>query len=109
MKDMRDAFRIEIGQRDGATVLSVTGEIDLATAPLLDEQISAVEAGDAETILVDLDRVSFIDSSGLQVLLSHVFSEQNGKRIRLTKGSPQVVRLFEVSGMLDQLPLVSGH
>ena len=41
-------------------------------------------------------------------LYAHVLSEQNGKRIRLTKGSPQVFRLFEVSGMVDQLPFTSG-
>jgi anti-anti-sigma factor len=105
---MDGTFQIEIEQRDGATVLSVAGEIDLATAPLLDERITAVETAGADTIVVDLDRVSFMDSSGLQVLLAHVFSEQNGKRIRLTKGSPQVFRLFEVSGMADQLPFMSG-
>ena len=104
---MEGSLHIDIAQRDGATVLSVLGEVDLATAPILDEQISAVEAGDASTIVVDLDRVSFMDSSGLQVLLAHVFSDQNGSRIRITRGSPQVVRLFTVSGMLEQLPFVA--
>ena len=104
---MEGSLQIDIAQRNGATILSVLGEVDLATAPILDEQISAVEAGDATTIVVDLDRVSFMDSSGLQVLLTHVFSEQNRSRIRLTRGSPQVVRLFTVSGMLEQLPFVT--
>jgi anti-sigma B factor antagonist len=105
---MDGSFHIDIGQRDGATVLSVAGEADLAPVPLLDKQISAVEAAGADTIVVDLDRVSFMDSSGLQVLLAHVFAEPNGNRIRLTKGSPQVFRLFEVSGMADKLPFMSG-
>lgn len=105
---MEGSLHIDIAQRNGATVLSVLGEVDLATAPILDEQISAVEAGDASTIVVDLDRVSFMDSSGLQVLLAHVFSDQNGSRIRLTRGSPQVVRLFTVSGMLEQLPFLTA-
>ena len=105
---MEGSLHIDIAQRNGATILSVLGEVDLATAPILDEQISAVEAGDASTIVVDLDRVSFMDSSGLQVLLAHVFSDQNGSRIRLTRGSPQVVRLFTVSGMLEQLPFLTA-
>jgi anti-sigma B factor antagonist len=104
---MDGSLHIDIAQRNGATILSVLGEVDLATAPILDEQISAVEASDALTIVVDLDRVSFMDSSGLQVLLAHVFSDQNGSRIRLTRGSPQVVRLFTVSGLLEQLPFVT--
>jgi anti-sigma B factor antagonist len=104
---MDGTLHIDVAQRSGTTILSVLGEVDLATAPILDEQISAVEAGDAAMIVVDLDRVSFMDSSGLQVLLSHIFSKQNGSRIRLTRGSPQVVRLFTVSGMLEQLPFVN--
>ena len=104
---MEGTLHIDIAQRNGATVLSVLGEVDLATAPILDEQISAVEAGDAATIVVDLDRVTFMDSSGLQVLLAHVLSQQDGGRIRLTRGSPQVARLFTVSGMLEQLPFVT--
>ncbi len=104
---MEGPLHIDVAHRNGAAVLSVLGEVDLATAPILDEQISALAAGDASTIVVDLDRVTFMDSSGLQVLLSHVFSEENGSRIRLTRGSPQVVRLFTVSGMLEQLPFVN--
>jgi anti-anti-sigma factor len=101
-------LQIDIEHRDGATVLAVDGEIDLATAPMLDERITtAFEAGSDETVIIDLDRVSFMDSSGLQVLLSHIFSQQNGRRIRITKGSPQVYRLFEVSGMADKLPFTS--
>ena len=93
---MDGTLQIDIGHHDGATVLSVAGEIDLATAPMLDEKITAAfQAGTEDTVIVDLDRVSFMDSSGLQVLLGHIFSEQNGRRIRLTKGSPQVYRLFD--------------
>jgi anti-sigma B factor antagonist len=105
---MPAALQIDTAQRNGATVLTVLGEVDLATAPLLDEQITAAEAGATERIVVDLDRVSFMDSSGLQVLLTHVLSEENGSRIRLTRGSPQVLRLFKVSGMFEQLPFVDG-
>jgi anti-anti-sigma factor len=101
-------LQIDIGHRDGATVLSIEGEIDLATAPMLDEKIRAAVEADAEgTVVIDLDQVEFMDSSGLQVLLSHIFSQENGRRIRLTKGSPQVYRLFEVSGMADRLPFTS--
>lgn len=104
---MEGNLQIDIGHRSGATVLTVLGEIDLATASTLDAEITAAEAGDAETILVDLDGVSFMDSSGLQVLLAHVFAAENGSRIQLTRGSPQVLRLFTVSGMLEQLPFAS--
>jgi anti-sigma B factor antagonist len=101
-------FEIEIIERDEAVVLVVEGEIDIATAPLLEQRLTEAEAGDAPRLIVDLDRVSFMDSTGLQVLVAHALSETNGRRIRLTKGSPQVQRLFTVSGMADHLPFVSS-
>jgi anti-sigma B factor antagonist len=100
-------FEIEIIERDDAVVLVVEGEIDIATAPLLEQRLTEAEAGDAPQLIVDLDRVSFMDSTGLQVLVAHTLSETNGRRIRLTAGSPQVQRLFTVSGMADHLPFVS--
>lgn len=104
---MEGTLHIDVAQDNGATILSVLGEVDLATAPILDERLTAAAAGDAATIIVDLDRVTFMDSSGLQVLLSHIFADHNDSRIRLTRGSPQVVRLFTVSGMIEQLPFVA--
>jgi anti-sigma B factor antagonist len=100
-------FEIEIIERDDAVILVVEGEIDIATAPLLEQRLTEAEAGDAAQLIVDLDRVSFMDSTGLQVLVAHTLSETNGRRIRLTPGSPQVQRLFTVSGMVDHLPFVS--
>ena len=98
------SFGINTVERDGATVLIVVGEVDLATAPALDDKLRAATADCDGPVIVDLDRVSFMDSSGLQVLVSHTLSSQNGCEVLLTRGSPQVQRLFEVSGMLEHLP-----
>jgi anti-anti-sigma factor len=59
------------------------------------------------SLVLDLDRVAFIDSTGLHVLIKHAaLSSANGRRLRLTKGSPQVRRLFEVTGTMDHLPFL---
>lgn len=101
-------FEIDIIRRGDALVLVVEGEIDIATAPLLEQHLTDAEATDTPVVIIDLDRVSFMDSTGLQVLVAHTLSEAKGRRIRLTKGSPQVQRLFTVSGMLDHLPFVTA-
>ncbi len=101
-------MNIDIADLGGVLTLSVRGDIDLATAPLLDKRLSAAEASAAELLVVDLDQVRFIDSSGLHVLLKHVsVSSQNGDRLRLTRGSAQVRRLFEVAGISERLPYVA--
>jgi anti-sigma B factor antagonist len=106
---MKPSFDIDIVERAGAVILVLDGEIDLATASLLEEKLRAVEAQEAADVIIDLDRVSFMDSTGLQVLVAHTLSKQNGRRVRLTQGSPQVQRLFEVSGLRDHLPFVTPN
>jgi anti-anti-sigma factor len=99
-------FRIETVQRDGSLVLVVHGELDIVTSPLLDEALARARRTDAPSIVVDLLAVSFIDSTGLHVLIKHAQAE-GGPRVRVTKGSPQVRRLFELSGVADYLSFVS--
>jgi anti-sigma B factor antagonist len=105
---MEPSFDIETVRRGDEIVFVVEGEIDIATAPLLEERLSSPDVASARTVIVDLDRVTFMDSTGLRVLVSHALSETNGNRLQLTRGSPQVQRLFAVSGMLDHLPFVAA-
>jgi len=93
--------------RDGYQALSVRGEVDIATAPELLEEAGALLSRGATNILLDLTGVSFIDSSGLSALLSlRSLCERDGRQLTLTHGQPQVERLFEITGMLEQLTFV---
>jgi len=100
-------LRIDTVGRDGSLVLVVQGELDIATSPLLDEALTRAQATRATSIVVDLLGVTFIDSTALHVLIKHAGAEDGRARIRLTKGSPQTQRVFELSGALDHLPFVS--
>jgi anti-anti-sigma factor len=97
-------LKIETVERGGPLVLVVEGELDITTSHLLDEALAQALGTDASEIVVDLLAVSFIDSTGLHVLIRH--AEESHGRLRLTKGSPQAQRLFELSGALDYLPFV---
>ena len=102
-------FDIDIVERDGAVYVAVEGELDVATAPQLDEKITQAEARVTPLIVIDLAGVEFMDSTALQVLLkAEARSQSNGRRLRLTSPSPQVQRLFEVAGVLDRLPLIAS-
>jgi anti-anti-sigma factor len=102
-------LNIDIVERDGVLTLVIEGDLDIASAPLLDEQLTAAESQDVAALVVDLNQVDFMDSSGLHVLLRHVaHSSQNGNRLRLTDGSAQVQRLFEAAGVSAHLPFLAG-
>lgn len=106
-KQARPPLHIDVVERDGSLTLRVEGDLDLATAPLLDKEIERATASQAAMIVVDLDQVGFIDSSGLYVLVRHISrSRQDGRRIRLTKGSEQTQQLFKLTGVLDHLSFV---
>jgi stage II sporulation protein AA (anti-sigma F factor antagonist) len=81
----------------------------VATAPLLDAALGEAEASDARLIVVDITDVPFVDSSGLRALLhAQARSRENGERLRITEGTPQARRLFELAGVLETLPFASA-
>jgi anti-anti-sigma factor len=99
-------LRIHAVEHDGSIVLGVEGELDIVTSPLLDEALLRARATDATSIVVDLSKISFIDSTGLHVLFKHAQAEEGRARLHLTRGSPQAERLFELSGVKDYLPFI---
>ena len=80
------------------------GELDIATAELLEAELAAAQAGDAETIVLDLSGLTFIDSTGLRIVLD--FNERS-ERLRVIAGAPAVERLLDVVGLRERLPLIS--
>ncbi len=95
---------IDAVEHDGVVVVAVDGEVDLCSADQFARSLATAADSDVRAILLDLDRVSFMDSAGLHVLLQ--FSGAERDRLSLTRGSPQVQRLLEVTGVRRYLPFV---
>ncbi len=93
-------------RRQGSVhTLSLAGELDLATAGAVEEALAHAEATDAKSIVVDLSAVSFIDSTGVRlVLCAHARSLRSGDRVTLRRGPRAVQRVFAISGVEEQLP-----
>ena len=99
-------FEIAIDDRPDEVRVTVLGELDLATAPQLERALADVEAAEAITpIVLDLDQVEFLDSTGVRaVLAATARSQAHGDRLRLTRGSPPVRRLLRLVGADTRLP-----
>ena len=89
-------FDVDVSRDGTFDVVTVRGEIDLVTAPLLKDAF----AGLGSRIIVDLRAVGFMDSSGLAVLL-HQKDEMDGGELRIVADGPAVLRLFELSGLTE--------
>lgn len=95
--------------RKDSCVLSLDGEVDVYTAPRLKEAIvEQVDSGCAN-IIVDLEGVGFIDSSGLGVLVSGLrrAKEKDGT-IRLVCTRDTVLKIFRITGLDKVFPVFSG-
>jgi anti-sigma B factor antagonist len=91
---------------DETAVISVAGELDLASSPALEEELERVAQSDAKVVVVDLSNLEFMDSTGLSVLVrAHQRAEENGRRLGLVNGSQQVQRLLTLTGVADRLTL----
>lgn len=87
---------IAIDVADDGTIF-VTGDIDMAGGPLLDAALS--HRDDTEPVVIDLEGVSFIDSSGLRSLLDGARrARARGTEVVLRAIGPEVSRLLELTG-----------
>ncbi len=97
--------RIRSERRGSDHVIALCGELDLANAQAVEDDLKAVEATDAREITIDLGGLDFIDSAGLKlVLAADGRSRANGSRLRLLRGPRQVQQIFEITAMTDRLP-----
>ncbi len=95
-----------LSEREGDLhTITLTGELDLANAAALDEELRRVEATDVDVILVDLCGVSFIDSTGMKVLVTAAARSRARNRLVLQCAPPNVLRVLRIAGVADLLPL----
>jgi anti-sigma B factor antagonist len=98
-------FRLEVRSQGKATIIAVSGELDLASSPALQEELD--RAADSEMLIIDLRELDFMDSTGLSVLVrAHQRAEEQGRRLAMVKGPQQVQRLLSLTGVADRLTVV---
>lgn len=92
--------------REGAVhTVALTGELDLATAGEVDKELERVEATDAESIVLDLSGLTFMDSTGVRLVVNaHTRSRADANRLTLRRGQAAVQRVMELSGVDVLLP-----
>lgn len=81
------------------------GELDVASATSVEDELELVEATDARMIVLDLSGLQYMDSTGIALLLSaHARSRADGDRLTLIRGRADVQRVFELCGLAEVLP-----
>jgi len=98
------AFTIALHHDSDVVQVRIVGDLDLATAPELDRVLETLPGDGCHHVLLDLDDVEFMDSSGLaSIVHARRFADDHGYRLTVRYNSPQIQRPFEVTNMLAYL------
>ena len=97
-------FRVDVHPERDVVRVAPVGELDLATAELLEKQLHELRDAGFDRVVLDLRELTFIDSSGIRVVVAeHHFAEGAEHAFSLICGPPAVQRALEVCGLLDLL------
>ena len=99
-----EQFRLSTAELvEGAYVVTISGEADVASAPQLSEELERLVGDGAHEVIVDLLDVPFVDSTVLGVLLKvSRRARAEGGEVVLVSDDPRVLRVFEITGLTSQ-------
>src|SRR5690348_6174264 len=89
--------------------LVLRGELDLSAVPRLEAAITAACEGSERGLVLDLSQLTFIDSSGIRAIMqANEHCRKIGRRLGIAPGPRNIQVVFELTGVLDQLPFERG-
>lgn len=93
---------------ENESILSLSGEIDAHTAPELKEALGQLTKQSGQEIIVDLENVSYMDSTGLGLFIGALKSaKENDGELKLINIQERVFRLFQITGLDEVMDLKS--
>jgi anti-sigma B factor antagonist len=101
-------FTVDVQRRDDVTIVQPHGELDLATVETLRAALDGVDK--AGRLVLDLRGLSFIDSTGLHLLVAlNQRARRDGFQFTLVAPAPPADRAIQVSGLGQTLPFVTAY
>jgi anti-anti-sigma factor len=93
--------------RNGLVHVALVGELDLSTVAKVQEELRRVEASSPPTLVVDLSKLTFLDSTGLRcIVTADERARSEGRRIVIVRGPNAVQRVFAITRLDDRLDMV---
>lgn len=102
------SFSISTDRNGDSVRVRLAGELDIATAPRAEEELhQAEEHAGSGTVVIDLAGLTFMDSTGLRLLVAaDARAHQHGRRLAIVRGPEAVQRVIKLTGLDAKLLLV---
>lgn len=106
---MHHDFNVQANRNERGVVITVSGELDLATSPILEAALTRACAAPGDRVILDLRKVSFMDSTGLSVLVrAQLHATESSQDLAVAPGGDQVRRLLNLTGVAERLTLIDA-
>ncbi len=95
-------LEIEVSEPDGRAVVSLRGDLDVASAPRLFEQFAQLSRHGVNRVELDLSHLESMDSTGLSVVVAeHKRTRNDGGGLLILYPNRRVIRLFQLAGLMS--------
>jgi anti-anti-sigma factor len=105
----QEHLSVDARREQDRVVLRLAGELDLASSPTLERALEAPEIAETPLLVLDLDGLRFVDSTGLRIiLLAHESARGRGQEFAITPGSAQVQRLLSITSVAEHMRVIAS-
>ena len=102
-----EILAVRTEDRDGLVHMTLVGELDLSSVAKVQEELRRIEARSPATLVVDLSKLSFLDSTGLRcIVTADERAREQGRRIVIVRGPDAVQRVFAITRLEERLEIV---
>ena len=102
-----EILEVTTEDRNGLVHVTLVGELDLSTVAKVQEELRRIEADSPPTLVVDLSKLTFLDSTGLRcIVTADERAREDGRRIVIVRGPDPVQRVFAITRLEERLEMV---
>jgi anti-sigma B factor antagonist len=102
-----EILEVRTEDRDGLVHVSLVGELDLSTVAKVQDELRRVEDAAPPTVVLDLSKLTFLDSTGLRcIVTADERARDAGRRVVIVRGPDPVQRVFSITRLEERLEMV---
>jgi anti-anti-sigma factor len=102
-----EILEVRTDDRNGLVHVALVGELDLSTVAKVQEELRRVEANSPPTLVMDLSKLTFLDSTGLRcIITADERAREEGRRVVIVRGPDPVQRVFAITRLEERLEMV---